>query len=100
MSVYVDPLIDNGWSLGPNCHLWADTIEELHQFAEYIGLRREWFQPPKGRGRIQLPHYDLTRHLRQVAVNRGAIELDRRQARDCWVGLGFVRAEAVERGER
>lgn len=38
-------------------HLISDTnIDELHQFAEQIGLRREWFQDKPGR-----PHYDLTR---------------------------------------
>lgn len=35
-------------------HLVADTVEELHEFATQMGLKREWFQDhPKH------PHYDL-----------------------------------------
>jgi len=75
MPVYVDPLTDNGWNLGPNCHLCADTIPELHAFAVRIGMRRAWFQPDNGR----LPHYDLTAGRRAVAVRLGAVEITRKQ---------------------
>lgn len=76
MPVYVDPLIDYGWKLGPSCHLTADTEEELHEFAAKIGMKREWFQPGDG----DQPHYDLTKGKRIVAVKKGAIEIDRYQA--------------------
>ena len=33
MSVYVDPLMQHGWMLGANCHMFADSIEELHAWA-------------------------------------------------------------------
>lgn len=56
MPVYVDPLSDWGWKYGRSCHLVTDgDVEELHEFATRIGLRRSWFQPANGR-----PHYDLT----------------------------------------
>jgi len=52
MSVYVDPLIN--WGAGaeapkcfrnkPSCHMYADTLEELHKMAIAIGLKRAWFQ--------------------------------------------------------
>lgn len=50
------------------CHLTADTKDELHDFAQSIGLRRAWFQDKPG-GRW---HYDVTEGLRAKAVIRGA----------------------------
>ncbi len=73
MAVYVDNLRDYGWRHGPSCHLIADSVEELFEFAVAMGLRREWFQAKS------TPHFDLTREGRQLAVERGAIELDNRQ---------------------
>jgi len=50
--------------------MFADSEEELHEFAKTIGMKREWFQSKK------LPHYDLTIKRRQLAVSMGAIEVD------------------------
>ena len=76
MSVYVDPLIDYGWKLGPSCHMTSDNIEELHLMADKIGLKRSWFQM----GKNDLPHYDLVASKRKLAVSNGAVELTRREA--------------------
>lgn len=73
MPVYVDGLRDYGWRHGPSCHLIADSVEELIEFAELIGLRREWFQAKS------TPHFDLTAGGREVAVSMGAIELTNRE---------------------
>ncbi len=82
MSVYVDPLMNHGWRLGPSCHMWADTSDELHAMATRIGMKRAWFQcKPKPNGRV-FPHYDLVGSRRAKAVTFGAIEMDRRQAVD------------------
>lgn len=54
------------------CHLFADTLKELHAAASVIGLRRQWFQDKR------YPHYDLTTYGRQLAVRRGATEIDAR----------------------
>ncbi|MGD9563902.1 MAG: DUF4031 domain-containing protein [Pyrinomonadaceae bacterium] len=72
MGVYVDDLHDHGWHRGPSCHLIADSVEELIEFAVSIGLRAEWFQPKSS------PHFDLTAEARAVAVRHGAVELSRR----------------------
>jgi Protein of unknown function (DUF4031) len=49
-------------------HLVSDTsLEELHRFAEEIGLRREWFQTKS------IPHYDLTGDAYRLALEHGAI---------------------------
>lgn len=56
-----------------SCHLTASTLEELHEFAARIGLRRAWFQ----HHRI-LSHYDLTPARRKAALAAGAIEVPMR----------------------
>lgn len=78
MSVYVDPLMRHGWVLRgratPSCHMYADTIDELHAMAARIGMKRDWFQ-----NHARLPHYDLTPSRRALAVANGAIEQTARQ---------------------
>ena len=74
--VYVDMLIDYGWKLGPSCHLLADTEEELHAFAQKIGMKRAWFQDGETHS---MPHYDLVANRRKMAVKLGAIEISRKE---------------------
>ena len=72
--IYIDSLKSctpkKGWRWSSYCHMFADTEEELHEFAKRIGMRKEWFQNKK------LPHYDLTAKRRQLALSLGAIEID------------------------
>ena len=57
------------------CHLTAKNIELLHQFAQSIGLKREWFQDKPKR-----PHYDIrSKIIRRKAVAKGAIEIESKQ---------------------
>ena len=50
------------------CHMVTDSsLEELHDFARRLGLRRETFQE---HGR--LPHYDLRPETRERALAMGA----------------------------
>ena len=61
---------DSRWS-----HLFADTQEELHQFAAQLGLRRSYFQPgrPRSDGSPSPHwHFDLTVGKRQQAIRLGA----------------------------
>lgn len=69
MAVYVDRLMNHGWHLGPNCHMFADTLEELHAMADKIGMKRSWFQ-----NKPELPHYDLVASRRKKAIQFGAID--------------------------
>jgi Protein of unknown function (DUF4031) len=62
------------WSGGG--HMQADTLDELHAFADRVGLRREWFQSKPGRP--ENDHYDLTRTRRELAIELGALSEDRR----------------------
>jgi len=77
MSVYVDSMMicirNKNWPYKEACHLMADTRRELHVFAQSIGLKRTWFQNKT------MPHYDLTKNRRRLAVRQGAIEIDQKQ---------------------
>ena len=57
------------------CHMIADTLNELHDMAEAIGIHRRHFQN-KNRHH---PHYDICRSKRELAIKLGAIELDCRE---------------------
>ncbi len=53
------------------CHMATDgDIEELHQMAERIGMKRWWFQ-----NKPDHPHYDLSPEKRALAVQYGAVEV-------------------------
>lgn len=89
MTIYVDSIID--WPIeavqpvarkcGTRwCHLISDASEEeLHAFAQRIGLRRSWYQAG---------HYDLVPARRAAAVRAGAQEVER---------AGFVAAVRLAR---
>ena len=86
MAVYVDDAripaqvgrIRARWS-----HLYADSQDELHAFAQGIGLRRAWFQPgrPIGGKPSRLWHYDVTESRRQAAIRAGARPVGLREFR-------------------
>lgn len=83
MTVYVDVLMNHGWKLRghnvKNCHMFTDgDLEELHQMAEAIGMKRSWFQNKR------IPHYDLRDSRRAKAVSLGAKEVSRREAVMIW----------------
>jgi hypothetical protein len=51
-----------------------EELESLHEFANNIGLKRDWFQNKPGK----MPHYDLHESRRVKALKLGAIELNRK----------------------
>lgn len=55
------------------CHMVATNMEELHEMAQELGLRR-YFQ---GEGRY--PHYDISMGKRRTAVALGAVEVSERE---------------------
>jgi hypothetical protein len=70
--IYVDQIIDytgiTKLTFKKWCHMWTDgTAEELHVFAEDIGLLRRWFQD-----KANFPHYDITPSKRTLALSKGA----------------------------
>ncbi len=73
MSVYVD----KSWmpyGRMSMSHMVADTLEELHAMADRIGVQRRWFQ-----AKASTPHYDVCQEKRVLALQYGAIEVDREQ---------------------
>lgn len=78
MSVYVDEMStciqSEKWPYKYACHLVADSVEELQEFAMRLGLHPSWFQ-----NKPESPHYDLTTRMRQRAIRLGAIALSRKK---------------------
>lgn len=92
MAVYVDQLFQHGSDSAPrcfrrrkSCHMYADTLKELHAMATSIGLKREWFQDHKS-----MAHYDLVESRRIAAIQFGAIEHNKYQM------VNFMRASRGE----
>lgn len=55
-------------------HLWSASIERLHEFAQKIGLKRDWFQIKRR------PHYDLTtKGMAKKAEHYGAFRISQRE---------------------
>lgn len=71
MTVYVDEIRtypNTPWRGGKASHMWADTLDELHEMAERVGLLRAWFQNRPG-----FPHYDMAPSKRELALGAGAV---------------------------
>ena len=60
------------------CHLLADTLQELHDFAALIELDARLFHR-----HASYPHYDVTVQMRQTAIKYGAIPADRKKIIEC-----------------
>ena len=69
--ILVDPIRRH--QSGEWCHMVSDeSLEELHEFAATIGLKRKAFQG------VSRPHYDLRPSKRRLAVSMGAEEVGMR----------------------
>ena len=55
-------------------HMIGDTLKELHEMADKIGLKRSWFQSESS-----IPHYDLCQSKRAIAIDLGAQIISNRQ---------------------
>lgn len=75
MTVYVDYYhewlnVPEKWKGGG--HLFGTDLDELHEFARRLGLRRSWYQG----GKKHFPHYDLTKNKRRQAIELGATDIE------------------------
>lgn len=101
MTIYVDDAFTEakvGKYTTSWCHLVTDSgdLEELHRFAESIGLERSYFQDPRySPGDQGRPHYDVTPGARKRAVAAGAEEIS---AVDTHSVIDRHHAAARERG--
>lgn len=81
MPVYVDDARIS-WRGKQWCHLVADSVDELHEFAARLGLRPEWFQR-----KTLYPHYDVTTSVRARALRLGAVAAHKEAVVTCARGL-------------
>lgn len=77
MSVYIDDMEkpyrnrpDRIYKLN---HMIADSVDELHEMAQKIGLKSQWFQPKS------FPHYDVTIAKKKEAIKLGAEAVSTRE---------------------
>ena len=86
MMIYVDEIRDYG-KKGQWAHMWTDGSEdELHEFAAYLNLKREWLHVSKGIiGRFA--HYDVSPIKRKAAIQMGAVEMPLKE----WIASKIVR---------
>lgn len=74
MAVYVDSA-RHPFKGHMMCHMTADSLEDLHDMARCLEMKRAWFQaPPKA----SFPHYDIPAPRRARAIDYGALEVDSR----------------------
>lgn len=76
MSVYVDDAV-HLWRGRRWAHLLADELDELHAFAERLGLPRRAFQDKRSGA-----HYDIDAALREHALALGAVAISRHRDRE------------------
>lgn len=72
MAVYVDKA-RNPYGRMIMCHMVADSICELLEMADTIGLARRHFQP------VSHPHFDVSLAYKKKALTLGAVEVGRRE---------------------
>lgn len=81
MTVYVDDMRARFGRL-VMCHMMADTLDELHEMADRIGVSRKWFQgPPKH----HYPHYDIALSKRSLAIQAGAQQVTGHEMMTRWI---------------
>lgn len=90
MAVYVDN-VKIKWAHTEWCHLVADTLGELHDFAHLLGLKRKWFQ-----GNASYPHYDITVVCRMKAISLGALAGSRKQIICCAKKMKVEKSRAIQ----
>ena len=59
------------------CHMLADSLQELHDFADLIEVDKRLFHR-----HASYPHYDITTQMRETALKNGAIKATRKQIID------------------
>jgi hypothetical protein len=73
MPVYVDHYFAQYGRMQMS-HMIADTLPELHEMADKLGVARKWFQ-----SHASIPHYDVCKSKRELAIKSGAIPVERHE---------------------
>lgn len=72
MAVYVDDM-EASYGRMVMCHMLADTTAELLAMADKIGVARKWIQ----KAGTHHEHFDIAKSKRALAIQLGAVEIDR-----------------------
>jgi hypothetical protein len=91
MPVYVDQPMTWAKLYKNYCHMYADTVDELHAMAAKLGLRRSWFQAD-----IDHPHYDIASSKRRLAIQYGAVEFKTPAEQLAWIKQNRAKRLAAE----
>lgn len=81
MAVYVDD-VRHQFGRMVMCHIWADTLEELLEMVDKIGVQRKWIQghPSLSFGKhrdASWVHFDISLGRKKRAIELGAILTDK-----------------------
>lgn len=77
MAVYVD-FVQIKFKGYKWCHMLADSLQELHDFAAFIEVDPRLFHRT-----ASYPHYDITVQMRETALEKGALPADRKKIIEC-----------------
>ena len=77
MAIYVD-FVQIEFKGYKWCHMLADTLQELHEFALLIEVDQCLFHR-----HASYPHYDVTVQMRATAIEYGAIPAGRKKIIEC-----------------
>ncbi|MFC6203290.1 MULTISPECIES: DUF4031 domain-containing protein [Psychrobacter] len=77
MAIYVD-FVSIEFKGHKWCHMLADSLQELHDFAELIEVDKRLFHR-----NASYPHYDITLQMRLTAIENGALAADRKKIIEC-----------------
>lgn len=73
MTVYVDN-VRHRYGRMIMCHLWADTLGELLEMVDRIGVQHKWLQQqPKA----SWTHFDISLAKKELAIAAGAVLTDK-----------------------
>ena len=72
MAVYVDDM-EASYGRMVMCHMLADSTAELLAMADKIGVASKWIQ----KAGTHHEHFDIAKSKRALAVQHGAVEIDR-----------------------
>lgn len=81
MTVYVDD-VRHSFGNMVMCHMWADSLDELFEMADHIGVKRKWLQghPTLSFGKhrnASWVHFDIAISKKKLALAAGAVLTDK-----------------------
>lgn len=65
--IYIDTLKSYPGHEVQYAHMTADSLTELHTYAQKLGLGKEWFH------NVRHPHYDISEKLYALAVTNAKV---------------------------